>query len=113
MSGKTTQETTSYIAAGDMSGTITGSTLDIWDIDLMSFQIDYTGTPTGTFSVEVSNDEATWTELTLSTAVLAAGSADNHFIDCETSARYIRLKYTFTSGTGSLDAKSFGKSRSN
>lgn len=94
---------TAYIEAGDMSGTITGDATNILHLDRVGYAINFTGSPTGTFSVEVSNDGTNWIEMTLSTAITAAGSADDHFIDVETAAKLIRLKYTFTSGTGSLN----------
>jgi hypothetical protein len=74
-----------YIVDGDMSGNVTGPSTNILYTDRVGYQILYTGTPNGTFSVEVSLDETTWEELSLDTAVAATGSADNHFIDCETS----------------------------
>lgn len=66
--------------------------------------------PTGTFSVEVSNDTVLWAPLTLSTPIAAAGTEDNAFIDCESAAKYIRLKYTATSGNGKLNVHITAKS---
>lgn len=99
-----------YIVAGDMSGTITGPSTNILYTDRAGFQIVYTGSPTGSFSIEVSNDETTWQAVALSTGVSAAGSADNHFIDVETASKFIRLVYTFSSGTGSLNVHITAKS---
>lgn len=99
-----------YIVDGDLSSDVTGASTNILHTDRVGYQIVYTGTPTGTFSVQVSNDETTWEDLTLSTPVTASGSADNHFIDCETSAKFIRLKYTSSSGSGTLQVKLTAKS---
>jgi len=98
------------VVDGDMSSTITGESTNILYTDRVSYQIKYTGTPTGTFSVQVSNDEETWEDLTLSVSVTATGSADNHFIDCETGASFIRLVYTASSGAGTLQAILVAKS---
>ena len=103
-------DTYQLITDGDMSSDVTSDTTNILYTDRVSYQISYTGTPTGSFSVQISNDETTWENMTLSTAVSAAGSADNHFIDCETGAKYIRLKYTSSSGSGTLQVKLVAKS---
>tara|TARA_R110002126_G_scaffold172712_1_gene321498 strand:- start:3754 stop:4095 length:342 start_codon:yes stop_codon:yes gene_type:complete len=99
-----------YLVAGDMSGTLTGDSTNIMHTDRVGYQILYTGAPNGTFSVEVSNDETTWQALVLSVAIAATGSGDNHFIDVETASKFVRLVYTFSSGTGSLDVKLTAKS---
>ena len=110
MGSKRTLTYSELIVAGDMSEDITGPSTNILHLDRVGFQLVWTGTPTGTFSVEVSNDEETWAAMTLSVAVTAAGSADNAFLDIETGAAYVRVKYTDTSGTGSLDAHIVAKS---
>lgn len=110
MGSKRVIDYSDYIVAGDMSGTITGDSTNILHTDRVGYQIVYTGSPTGTFGVEVSNDETTWQELTLSAAIAATGSGDNHFIDVESACKFVRLVYTFSSGTGSLDVKLTAKS---
>ena len=110
MSTKRVVDYSKYIVAGTMASNVTGPSTNILYTDRVGFQIVYTGTPTGSFSVEVSNDETTWQELTLSTAVSAAGSAGNDFIDAETSAKFVRLVYTASSGSGSLDVHITAKS---
>jgi len=93
----------------------------IQQISYVSYDISWTGTPNGTFTVEVSNtyktdgsgnviDAGNWTPLTLSAAVTASGSADNAFIDIDGVAAYaIRLRYTRASSTGTLNATLVGK----
>lgn len=98
------------VVSGDMSGDVTSPSTDILNMDRVGYQISWSGTPTGDFSVEVSNDNSTWIALTLSAVVAAAGSADDAFIDVETASKYIRLKYTASSGTGSLNVHITGKS---
>lgn len=102
--------------ATSMATSLTSAPINIDQLSLVGFDIAWTGTPTGTFSIQVSNSHTVdsggnslaagnWTTLTLSTSVAAAGSADNAFIDIDSiSASWIRLVYTRTSGSGNLTA---------
>ena len=110
MSTKRVLDFDKLIVDGDMSASITADGTNILYTDRVGYQIDWTGTPTGDFTVEVSNDEDTWVELTLSTAIAAGGSADSAFIDVETAAKFVRLKYTRSSGTGTLNVHITAKS---
>lgn len=93
-------------------------------ISILSYLVVWTGSPTGTFTVEVSNDfvpspigvipkdsdTGTWVTLALSATVAATGSGSSAFIDIDTiGATWIRLKYTRSSGTGVLNATISGK----
>lgn len=109
------------IVDGDMSGDITSDVTIINYMSGVSYDISWTGTPTGTFSVEVSNsystnpdgsvaNAGTWSAVTLSGSVTASGSADNGMINLAGLEVYaIRLVYTATSGTGTLNAVICGK----
>ena len=110
MGAKRVIDTYQSVTDGDMSSDITSPSTNILYTDRVGFQLSWTGTPTGTFSVEISNDEISWVALTLSESIAAAGSADQAFIDCETAAKFIRLKYTAGSSTGVLQAKLTAKS---
>lgn len=110
MSHKTTIDYSKYIDAVSMGATITGASTNIMNCDRVGYEIVYTGTPTGTFSVEVSNTGTYWQTLTLSTPVTASGAGGNDFIDCETASKYCRLIYTRTSGTGTLSVALTAKS---
>ncbi len=107
----------SVITDGDMSGDITSKVTVIQNTTLISYEIAWNGTsPVGVISVEVSNDYSQnqdgtvknagkWTELPLSVTPTVSGNIDNGFIDITEIAAYaIRVKYTRTSGTGSLQA---------
>jgi hypothetical protein len=104
------------VASGDMSqASITSQVMPIINEDNVAFQIVWSGAPVGTFDVQVSVDHAqdsqgnvsntgTWLSLTLSSPVAAAGSAGNAYVDInQISAPYIRVVYTKTSGTGTLN----------
>lgn len=99
-----------------MATTVHSAPINIQQMSYVGFDINWTGVPVGSFSVEVSNtyqqsnegvviNVGNWTALVLSAPVTAAGAPDNAFIDVDgVSASWIRLTYTATSGTGSLNA---------
>lgn len=109
------------ITAGDMTGNITSDPTNIQYLDNVSIQLNFTGTPTGTFSVQGSLDyqqaspyakavTGNWIDLTLSPAPAASGSASQILLDLnQLSFPWVRVVYTFSSGTGSLDAYISGK----
>jgi len=84
---------------------------------MISYDIAWSAgsTPVGVITVEVSNTYAlkgdgtvrtagNWTTLTLSSACAVSGNSGNGAIDVDATAFYaIRLKYTRTSGSGTLD----------
>lgn len=101
-----------------MGADITGPVTIIQTLPGISYDLAWTGTPTGTFQVQVSNSYAKdasgavknpgrWTTLPLSAFVgtypTPAGASGGGFIDVVgTEAYAVRLVYTRTSGTGSL-----------
>lgn len=106
------------INAADMSGDITGPATIIQMLPGISYDIKWTGTPTGTISIEVSNtykqaadgtvtNAGNWTALPSSsfqgTYPTPAGSSSNGFLDLfGVSAYAARLVYTAGSGSGNL-----------
>lgn len=107
------------VTAGDMSGNITSTVTDVRNFDNVAVELVFTGTPTGTFSVEGSLDygyqaggnfnpavnAGTWTALSLSPTPAASGGAGSVLLDLnQISFAFIRVKYAFTSGTGTLNA---------
>jgi len=103
------------IVNGDMSqSSITSAVSNIEFLDNIGLQLVFTGTPTGTFSVELSIDyqqdqqgnvinAGTWTPMSFSITPVASGAAGSVYIDInQISAPWMRVKYTKTSGTGTL-----------
>ncbi len=109
------------VTNGDMSANINSLITNIQQIPYVSYSVSWTGAPVGSFSVQVSNDyelnsagqvlnAGTWDTLPLTNPVTASGSAGNGFIDIRgTSAAWIQLVYTATSGSGTLNATIAGK----
>lgn len=107
------------------TNTITSDVTDMTGLNTGSYQMKWTGTPTGnatSWILEVSNNfdphrpsEATWTVATIATAPTnPAGSATNTGLDLGTDFPWgaCRLKYVNASGTGTLQIWFFGKGHS-
>lgn len=101
-----------------MGASITGPATIIQRLPGISYDIEWTGNPVGTFEVQVSNtytqapdgtviNAGNWNTLPSSsftgTYPVPAGVADHGFLDVVgTEAYAVRLVYTRTSGTGTL-----------
>ena len=104
-----------------MSATVHSPATIIGFVSGASYDLAWTGSPTGTFSVELSNtyslnadgtvnNAGQWTPVALSSPITASGSPDNAFINLAGLEAYaIRLTYTRTSGSGTLNATICGK----
>ncbi len=117
------------ITNGNMaSASLTSAVTIIQKLSMISYGVSWTGsTPIGTLQVQVSNDykqdasgvvsvAGTWNTMTLNyqgmavTSIPVTGNTGSAFIDIEETAGYaIRLVYTKTSGTGTLQATVNGK----
>lgn len=117
MSGRKTILDPFLVATGaSMGGDIVGPWTDVHGVDNIFYALSFTGSPVGSFSFEASPDLIVLIPLPLgllagtTAAPAAAGSADQIGIDMtQLPARYVRMKYTRTSGTGSLTAWISGK----
>lgn len=108
-----------------VSGDVTSLVTDLYNKDNVSIQYVWTGTLSGSFSVQTSNDyvpnpngglsavplnAGNWSTVSIGSGAVALGSADNGTLDMnELSARYLRTIFTYTSGTGNLTATIVGK----
>ena len=89
--------------------------------DNFGIQLDWTGTPVGTFSVQISSNRkqddngnvlfaGNWITLPLSPAIVASGTADDAYIDLnQMSCQFIQVIYTAVSGSGTLNGVMVGK----
>jgi hypothetical protein len=106
---------------GSMTGNITSPVTSIHWLDNVGVQLNFTGTPTGTFFVDVSADytqdtngtvidAGNWVPITLPSTPVASGAAGSIFIDLnQLAAPWIRVRYVATSSTGILNAFVTGK----
>jgi hypothetical protein len=104
------------IKAQSMTTSITSAAQPVNLQDNIGLQFNWTGGPVGVFGVQVSMDyyqdsfgnivnPGNWTTLPLSPALVATGMAGTAYADLnQLSTPYVRLTYTATSGTGTLDA---------
>lgn len=104
------------VVAQSMASSFNGAPVECENQDNVGFQLNWTGTPTGTFGVQISIDHkqdaqgnvtvaGNWITLPLNPSISATGSPDSAYIDLnQMSASYIRLTYTASSGTGTVDA---------
>jgi hypothetical protein len=99
-----------------MTAQVISAVTIIQNLSQIGYDISWTGAPTGTFSVQVSNtytqngagivqNPGNWTTLTLSTVPAATGSPGNGYIDIDAMSAYaIRLVWNPTGGAGTLNA---------
>lgn len=75
----------------------------------VSLQVSFTGSPTGTLSLQCSDDDVTY--CTIDNSDQAITAAGTHIWDVtQISTKYIRAAYTFTSGSGTLsDVRFYAK----
>ena len=111
--------------ASNGANNMTGTNVVLQDVEIdlqsfarVSYEIRITGTPVGTLTLEGTNQadpaipgkaKTGVTFVTLPAAVITpalpavAGAAVNYIGDLVTAARFVRLRYVNTSGTGTLD----------
>ncbi len=107
----------SVITNGNMAGSLTSEVTIVQKLSMISYDISWAGTsPVGAMSIQVSNTftqngdgsvrtAGNWTTLVLSSTTNVSGNTGNGFIDVDATGAYaIRLVYTRTSGTGTLNA---------
>lgn len=111
----------SVIKNGDMSGNLTSSPSNVQQLSICSYSMVWTGSPTGTFTVEASNDYSvdasgkvanagTWNTLPTAPTISASGSSGNGIYDIAlTGIVWIRLVYNSSGGSGSVNALFAGK----
>lgn len=112
----------SVITNGSMAGNLTSEVTIIQKLSMLSYDISWSGTaPVGVITIQVSNsysqngdgtvrNAGSWTTLSLSSPTNVSGATGNGFIDVDATAAYaMRLVYTRTSGTGTMNVIVSGK----
>ncbi len=115
------------IKNGDMSGNITSPATNIEQLSCISYDLQWSGAPVGTFQVQVSNtfvpsaapgnlpvNPGNWTTIPSTVFVgnypVAAGVPSGGALDFDVSGfSWVRLVYMAVSGTGALTAVVAGK----
>jgi hypothetical protein len=100
------------INSGDASADITSNPTSVVNLDVASIFISWTGTPVGEITVQAqqrkSNEdltEADWFDIDLGATVTVDNTESEHqILFKQVPFTDIRVKYTSTSGTGTLNA---------
>jgi len=93
------------IDAGDMSGNVTSSVVNVQNMDIASLHLSWAGTsPVGTVTVQARNGATdSWYDLDFGSAIsIASNSGDHQIILQEMPFTDLKVTYTATSGTGTL-----------
>lgn len=127
MSSRTQLGPFPVVINGDVSGNITSIVTIVQKLSELSYDVSFTGAPVGTLSVQISNTykenaagqvqiPGNWTNLPLAGVLVVNGSIPitaaitNGFIDIDELGAYaMRLMYTATSGSGTMNATIAGK----
>ena len=86
------------------SGAATSLVTSIKHLDNISIQINFTGTPVGTFYVELSDDNVNFVPMTLSPVPVASGAPGSIILEItQLASIYLRVRYA-GSGAGAVTA---------
>lgn len=91
----------SIIENGNMTGDLTSGPLDASSIYALGIFAKYDGSPSGSLIFEGSANKVDWFELETATTITAAGNNGSEFKDYPW--KWIRVRYVFSSGTGTLN----------
>lgn len=108
-----TVDVVKLIRDGVMTGTavVNGSSMDVTDVSAFSFHFVWSGTPSGSFRIEASNDGTNFVDMGITIAD-AAGAMDlgGRLVDITKSAvAFVRPAYTNAASTGVLQCYFCGK----
>lgn len=107
MARKNVLKSYKMLDSADLSGNITSDITNVINLDKASISISWTGTsPSGTITISARNGEkAPWQEVNFGSAITVSGnSGDHRIVFNELPFTDIKIDYTASSGTGSIDA---------
>lgn len=90
-----------------LAGNLTGVVTNVQNLDKASIHISWTGTsPVGVVTVEARNsDKDSWYTVDMGAAINISGNSGDHLLVFNELPFYdMRLQYTASSGTGTVDA---------
>ena len=108
MSSKRVIDSANFVSGESAGADFTSVPVNILHVDRVALELVWTGTPTGIVEVQVSNTGTNWTAV--DSTITPAGSADFGFVEIETSAKFVRVFFDYTSGSGTLSAHLTAKS---
>ena len=115
-----------FLTAQSMTGSFNSSSIQLNTGTCISIQAVWSGggSPVGSLKLQVSNDrglqggqqvsdsQASWTDVTSPAAIAVSGNAGSAFFDFQKTAAFaVRLVYTVTSGTATMNAYACVKNR--
>lgn len=92
-----------FLSAQTLGATFNSPAISMPRMDRITFGLSWSGTPAGSLVVQGSVDGSVWVTIASIAAITMAGAGDTALIDMATGCPYIRLSYTRSGGTGSLD----------
>lgn len=99
------------IIATAMASTINGPDINVNLYQDFSFHAKWTGTPTGSFKLQGSNDVGDsvtdWEDIPGSTLAVAGAAGTQMWNYTRSPFRWVRIVYTATSGSGTLSKMIF------
>ena len=103
--GIDTKDNKVVIDAGDMSGDLESAAIDTRHINMLAFQMISTGSPNGSYELHCSEDGENFTAVTLDPDPFTVTAAGQDAIGgLLWPHAWAKLKFVFSSGTGSLTA---------
>lgn len=87
----------------------TSAIVDARYLEQVGVQFHWTGSPVGVFAINVSADKVNWNSISPVPTAPAGSAGDNYYDITITSAPYLQVVYTKTSGTGALTITITGK----
>ena len=95
------------ISAGDMTGNITSTVVDIGEVGGYCVHGVYSGSPNGTLAIQVSNNLTNFH--TVNSISIPTSDSQVFYQADKAHYRYVKLVYTASSGTGVLNCYISGK----
>lgn len=92
--------------AASLAASVTSAEVNVINLDKASIYVDWSGSANGTLAVEAKNAQnGEWFELDFGSPIPISGNSGSHvLIFTELPHETIRLVYTRSSGSGSIDA---------
>lgn len=92
------------VSAGDLSASFNSAATNLQYVDRVSYDMNWTGSAVGTIYVQGTTNGTNWANLDIN-AVVLNNATDLAVADIQTTGLVqVRLAYTRTSGTGTINA---------